>query len=65
MLNIFCCLCTRMYEEIVEELHPDINEQDIAAQVDENFATWFENYVSVRNFLLLIIYIFLLFIIDF
>ncbi|KAL4567614.1 hypothetical protein LXL04_023203 [Taraxacum kok-saghyz] len=34
----------KMYEELVEELHPDMNEEDILADVDKNFATWFETY---------------------
>ena len=36
-----------IYEEWVKELNPDINEHDLNNDVDKNFATWFENYVSV------------------
>ncbi|KAL4573651.1 hypothetical protein LXL04_020465 [Taraxacum kok-saghyz] len=34
----------KMYEEILAELHPDMNEVDIMLDVDKNFATWFETY---------------------
>lgn len=34
-----------MYEDLLKELYPDKNEKDVAAEVDKNFATWFENYV--------------------
>lgn len=36
----------RKYEESLKDLNPDISEEDLAAEVDENFATWFQNYVS-------------------
>ncbi|KAL4564122.1 hypothetical protein LXL04_028174 [Taraxacum kok-saghyz] len=39
----------KMYEELLEELHPDMNEQDIASQMDNNFATWFENYLREKT----------------
>lgn len=35
-----------MYEELLQDLYPNINEHDLAAEVDKNFATWFGNYVS-------------------
>ncbi|CAH1441095.1 unnamed protein product [Lactuca virosa] len=34
----------RKYEESLKDLNPDISEDDLAAEVDENFATWFQNY---------------------
>ncbi|XP_023742686.2 uncharacterized protein LOC111890839 [Lactuca sativa] len=32
------------YENLLKELYPDINEHDLMAEVDTNFASWFENY---------------------
>ncbi|KAI3494632.1 hypothetical protein L1887_40561 [Cichorium endivia] len=29
----------KMYEEILKELHPDMNEHDLQAEVDKNFAS--------------------------
>ncbi|KAI3740466.1 hypothetical protein L2E82_30899 [Cichorium intybus] len=37
----------KMYEEILKELHPDMNEHDLQAEVDKNFASSFENYFSI------------------
>lgn len=34
----------KMYEEILEELHPDMNEEEIAGEVEKHFAQWFESY---------------------
>ncbi|KAI3740094.1 hypothetical protein L2E82_30512 [Cichorium intybus] len=36
------------YETMLKELIPDISEQDLAAEVDKSFASWFENYVLLQ-----------------
>ena len=42
----------REYEKLLKELHPHINPDDLASEVDKHFATWFENHVRVKLFLL-------------
>ncbi|KAI3709757.1 hypothetical protein L2E82_39523 [Cichorium intybus] len=37
------------YETMLKELIPDISEQDLAAEVDKSFASWFENYVLLQK----------------
>ncbi|KAI3505948.1 hypothetical protein L1887_28279 [Cichorium endivia] len=37
------------YETMLKELIPDISEQDLAAEVDKSFASWFENYARTNE----------------
>lgn len=48
----------RDYEDILKELHPEMNEHDLMEEVDKNFASWFENYVSVQLIITIIIFYF-------